>query len=583
MNALLVLLAVTAAAPTARPNVVVVLADDQGWGDLSVNGNTNLHTPNIDSLARDGARFDRFFVQPVCSPTRAELLTGRYHPRGGVRHVTSGGERLDLDEKTLADAFRAAGYATGCFGKWHNGTQFPYHPNGRGFDEYYGFTSGHWGEYYDPPLDHNGKTVRGNGYLPDDITSRAIRFVEASRKKGRPFFCYLAYNVPHSPMQVPDRHWRKFESLELKLLGPGPMKEDQAHTRAALAMCEGMDGNVGRLLKALDEQKLASDTIVVYFSDNGPNGPRWNGGMKGIKGSTDEGGVRSPLFVRWPGHIGKGLEMTPIAGAIDLYPTLAGLCGVRSAAGGQPFDGADLSPLLLGKVSRPPDRILFQHWNGRVSARSQRHRLDGVGRLYDMLADPGQTRDVSAADPAVKVRLTDAVARWRKDVLSELPEVDDRPFPIGHAAQPTATLPARDGVPRGGVKRSAGAPNCSFFTSWRTTEGAMTWNVEVATAGRYEAVVHYTCPAGDVGSSVELTLNKVKWAGQVEVAHDPPLRGREHDRVPRQGESYVKDFRPLSLGVVELPRGRGTLTLKAAKVPGKQVAEVRSVVLRYLP
>src|SRR5947208_17175354 len=186
-----------AADPPARPNVVVILTDDQGWGDLSVNGNTNLSTPHLDSLARDGAMFDRFFVQPVCSPTRAEFLTGRYHPRGGVRDVSTGGERLNTDAKTIADAFRAAGYATGCFGKWHNGSQYPYHPNGRGFDDYYGFTSGHWGGYFDPPLEHNGQPVQGNGYISHDLTDHTLAFLEKNR--GRPVFCYLPFNTQPSP------------------------------------------------------------------------------------------------------------------------------------------------------------------------------------------------------------------------------------------------------------------------------------------------------------------------------------------------------------------------------------------------
>src|SRR5512136_1913930 len=155
--ALAVHLAALAFAADRRPNIVIILADDQGWGDLSVHGNTNLATPKIDSLARDGALFERFYVCAVCAPTRAEFLTGRYHSRGGVRGVTSGVERLNLDEKTIADSFRAAGYATGAFGKWHNGTQYPYHPNARGFDEFYGFCSGHWGQYFDPLLEHNGK------------------------------------------------------------------------------------------------------------------------------------------------------------------------------------------------------------------------------------------------------------------------------------------------------------------------------------------------------------------------------------------------------------------------------------------
>jgi arylsulfatase A-like enzyme len=576
---LLPLLALLAAGPAAaeaptRPNVVVILTDDQGWGDLSINGNTNLATPHLDSLARDGAKFDRFFVQPVCSPTRAEFLTGRFHPRGGVRDVSTGGERLNLDEKTIADAFKAAGYATACFGKWHNGTQYPYHPNGRGFDEYYGFTSGHWGDYFAPPLDHNGKAVTGNGYLTDDLTDRAMAFIGANAAK--PFFCYLAYNTPHSPMQVPDRFWEKFRIAPLNMRHDSK-KEDLDHTRAALAMCENIDGNVGRLLRKLDETKLADRTIVVYFSDNGPNGWRWNGGMKGRKGSTDEGGVRSPLHVRWPGAIKPGTRVAEIAGAIDLLPTLAELCGVKPL--GKPLDGKSLAPLLLGAARNWPDRVLFQHWNGRVSARTQRFRLDADGKLFDMIADPGQTRDTTEAHPAEARRLADAVAAWKKDVLAGLSKKDDRPFPVGYREFPTTLLPARDGVPHGNVKRSARAPNCSYFTDWKTTDDRITWDVEVNTAGRYEVEILYASAKRNVGATVELSLGGAKVSAKVTEVHDPPARGAEHDRVPRQGESYVKDFKPLRLGVVELARGRGELTLRATDIPGDGVIEVRAVTL----
>lgn len=574
--ALLVAWPAPAAEPAARPNVVVILADDQGWGDLSLNGNTNLRTPHIDSLARDGARFDRFFVQPVCSPTRAEFLTGRWHPRGGVRGVSTGAERLDLGERTVAEAFAAAGYATGCFGKWHNGTQYPYHPNGRGFAEYYGFTSGHWGEYFDPPLDHNGKAVKGTGYITDDLIGRAIAFLTANAAAGRPSFCYLALNTPHSPMQVPDKYWRRFETAPLKLTGN--KKENPNHTRAALAMCENIDANVGRLLAALADRKLARNTVVVYFSDNGPNGPRWNGGMKGIKGSTDEGGVRSPLLVRWPGRVQPGTQVSVIAGAVDLYPTLIDLAGIPRV-GDKPFDGISLAPWLLDRGAKPAARVLFSHWAGRVSARDQRFRLDATGQLFDMAADPNQTTNVAADHPAEAKRLAAAVADWRRDVLGELLKADTRPFPVGHAKFPRTVLPARDGVPHGGVTRSAPAPNCSFFTTWAKPDDSVTWQIEVATPGRYEAVVHYTCPAADVGSVVELTLGTATWTGTVAAAHDPPLRGKAEDRVPRGAESYVKDFRPLSLGVVALPAGKGTLTLRAAKVPGARVADVRAVEL----
>src|SRR4051812_13171188 len=341
--------------PARRPNILVILSDDQGWGDLSFNGNTNLSTPTIDALARSGALFDRFFVCPVCAPTRAEFLTGRYHPRGGVHGVSTGGERLNLDERTIADCFKSAGYATAAFGKWHNGSQYPYHPNARGFDEYYGFTSGHWGAYFDPPLDHNGQPITGHGYITDDLTDHAIAFIE--QQKDRPFFCYLPFNTPHSPMQVPDPFWNKFAEKPLKLRATRPGIEEIPFTRAALAMCENIDQNVSRILHKLDELNLADNTIVIYFSDNGPNSWRWNGGMKGIKGSTDEGGVRSPFMIRWPGHIKPGARIAQIAGAIDLLPTLADLAGVTIPAG-KPLDGISLKPLLEANAANWPDRMI---------------------------------------------------------------------------------------------------------------------------------------------------------------------------------------------------------------------------------
>ena len=565
----------SAADDAKRPNIVVILADDQGWGDLSLNGNTNLSTPNIDSLARDGAAFERFFVCPVCSPTRAEFLTGRYHPRGGVWSTSTGGERLDLDEKTIAQTFQAAGYATGAFGKWHNGMQYPYHPNGRGFDEYYGFCSGHWGDYYSPPLEHNGRLVQGNGYITDDFTERAISFIEANRQ--RPFFCYLPLNTPHSPMQVPEHFYKKFQDADLKLRHEGRQPEDLDHTRAALAMCENIDWNVGRLLATLDELKLAENTIVLYFCDNGPNGWRFNGGMKGRKGSTDEGGVRSPLLVRWPARIKPSTKVRQIAAAIDLLPTLASMAGVPVASQ-KPLDGIDVSPTILGSAKEWPDRMIFSHWNGNVSVRTQQYRLDAGGKLYDMTTDPGQTRDISSQAPDVASRLAQAAASWKKELLPGLKN-DQRSFPVGYREFPITRLPARDGVPHGNVKRSARAPNCSYFTHWTSTGDRITWDIEVATAGRYEAVVYYTCAPRDVGSTIELSFGDSRLEAPVREAHDPPLVGAEHDLASRGSESYVKDFKPLSLGELKLEPGRGQLTLKALKIPGEQVMDVRLVLL----
>ena len=582
LAALVMLLATDATARAEqprRPNVVVILTDDQGWGDLSLNGNTNLATPHIDSLARDGAMFERFYVCPVCSPTRAEFLTGRYHVRGGVFRTSTGGERLDLDETTIAQAFKAAGYATGAFGKWHNGTQYPYHPNARGFDEFYGFCSGHWGDYFSPQLEHNGRLVQGDGYVTDDFTNRAMAFIEQHR--DQPFFCYLPLNTPHSPMQVPEKFYQKFAKDPIKLRYHEPDQEDLAMTRAALAMCENIDWNVGRLLARLDELNLAENTIVVYFCDNGPNSYRYNGGMRGRKGSTDEGGVRSPLLVRWPGKIAPGTRIEPIAAAIDLLPTLTALAGIEAAAQ-KSLDGVDVSPLLLGKRTTAADRMIFSHWSGRVSVRTQQYRLDHAGRLYDMQRDPGQQRDIAVEKPEVAKRLRQAVKVWRRDVLSELDKTN-RPYSVGYREFPQALLPARDGVPHGNVQRSGRAPNCSFFTGWTSPEDRITWDIEVATPGRYEVTVHYTCPADDVGSTIELSFGDSRLEARVSQAHDPPLEGASDDRVDRGSESYVKDFKPWTLGHINLPRGRGQLTLRALNVPGRSVMEVRYLVLKLLP
>jgi arylsulfatase A-like enzyme len=558
-----------------RPNIVVFLTDDQGWGDLSVHGNVNIKTPNIDSLARDGALFDRFFVCAVCAPTRAEFLTARYHSRGGVRGVSTGQERLNVDEKTIGDTFKAAGYATAAYGKWHNGTQYPYHPNARGFDDYYGFCSGHWGNYFDPILEHNGKIVRGKGYIIDDLTDHALKFI--AKNRNRPFFCYLPYNTPHSPFQVPNKFYDKFSDNPIQMRNRDPKKEELDKTRCALAMCENIDWNVGRVLRQLDKLKLAENTIVIYFSDNGPNSWRWNDGMKGRKGSTDEGGNRVPCLVRWPGHIKPGTKILQIAGAIDLLPTLADMAGIP-IVGSKQLDGISIKPFLLREADNWPDRMIFSHQRGRVSVRTQRYRLDHTGKLFDMTTDPGQYHDISKKKPKIAAKLREAVARWKDEVLPKSSK-DDRPFTVGYPEFPTTILPARDGVPHGNVKRSAGAPNCSFFTNWISTGDKITWDIEVANSGNYQAVIYYTCAKENIGSTVELDFNGSRIQAKVTRPHNPPLVGKEFDRCSRGSESYVKDFRPLHLGVFHLKKGRGLLALRALNVPGKQVMDVRAILL----
>ncbi|MGJ8695196.1 MAG: arylsulfatase [Verrucomicrobiaceae bacterium] len=563
-----------------HPNVVIFLADDQGWGDLSLHGNVDLNTPHIDSLAKDGAQFDRFFVCAVCAPTRAEFFTGRYHPRTGVSGVSTGRERLNIDEFTLGEAFKKAGYATGAFGKWHNGTQYPNHPNTRGYDEFYGFTSGHWGHYFSPSLDHNGRVVKGDGYLTDDLTTKAMGFIKEQAEGGKPFLAYLPYCTPHSPMQVPDEFWDRFKGKELKMIHREPKKEDQAHKRAALAMVENIDWNVGRVLKQLEDLKLEKDTIVIYFSDNGPNGNRWNGGMKGKKGTNDEGGLRVPFLIRWPGQIPAGRRVGEMGAAIDIFPTLAELTGIQRDEP-NPIDGVSLKPLLTGVDVDWPERTIFSTWANRFSLRTERYRLSDRGEIFDMKADPGQRKDLAKELPEVAKSLTEELGAWRATLPNRGERKELRPFLVGYPGGIDNQLPSRDGKSSGEVKRSSIHPNCSFFLNWTKPEDRIFWDVEVATGGDYEVELHYTCPAADVGSKIELSydLNGAKVVSSIEVAHDPPLIGAEQDRSPRT-ESLVKDFRVLNMGTIRLEKGQGRLSLRALEIPGKMVADIRLLNLR---
>ena len=575
-----------------QPNVIVMLADDAGWGDYSFNGNRQLATPNIDALAKGGAHFDRFFVQPVCSPTRSEFLTGRYHRRLGVYGVSTGQERMNLDEKTFADSFKAAGYVTGIFGKWHNGSQWPYHPLARGFDTFWGYTSGHWGEYFDAPLEHNGVMKPSKGYIVDVLTEKALQFID--RNKSKPFLCYVPFTTPHSPWSVPPEDWNRFKDKPITQTATNAQAEKLDETRCAQAMLENQDRNVGRILAKLKELNLENDTIVVYFSDNGPNGHRWTGGMKGTKATTDEGGVRSPLFIRWPGKIAAGSQVKPIAGAIDLSPTLHALAGVKRVSD-KPLDGRDLAPLLrTGLDADWAPRYIFNSWANNVSVRTQTHRLDNAGNLFDMIADPGQTTPIQAKQPDLAKELTNAVAAWRKELGIATPAtgkgkgkaanspgnaVDPRPLAIGYREFPITMLPARDGEPRGEMRRSSKAPNSSYFVNWTKPTDSAVWNIEVVTAGTYIVTLDYACAATDVGSKLELSFEGTLLKGKVSEAFDSPLKP-EQDTITRpDGESVMRDFRTMTLGEVRLEPGKGELRLRATDIPGKSVMDLRRVTM----
>ena len=559
-----------------HPNVVVFLTDDQGWGDLSINGNRNLATPNIDSIGKEGAIVNNFYVCAVCAPTRAEFLTGRYYPKTGVSGVSRGEGRLNPDETTIADIFKKHGYTTGAFGKWHNGTQSPYHPNDRGFDEFYGFTSGHWGAYFSPPLDHNKEKVKGNGYVIDDFTTRAIEFIKQNR--NGPFFCYVPYNTPHSPMIVDDKWFDKFADTDPEMKFHDQKREDINMTRAALAMVENIDWNVGRILDTLQELEIENNTIVLFFSDNGPNSYRWNGGMKGRKGSIDEGGLRSPFLIRWPKKISAQQDVQPVTAAIDLLPTLAELAGLKVNTA-KPIDGRSFAKLLTGTASNGPDRLLFTIWRkNKVSVRTNRFRLDATGALFDINQDRGQSTDVSIQHPERTAELKKAAAEFNREMQLHFAAYANRPFSVGYAQ--STTLPARDGIAEGAtISRSAKAPNNSFFENWVSEKDSIVFDVDVKQTGSFQAIVYYTCRAQDVGVAIRFSEEGGdSTQASVTKAFDPPFYDKSKERM-ENSHYIVKDFKPLNLGTLKLRKGRQLLRLTAPSIVGEEAIDFHSIEL----
>ncbi|SFD43347.1 arylsulfatase [Spirosoma endophyticum] len=567
--------AATSSPPAAaKPNVVFILTDDQGWGDLSLHGNRWVETPTLDRLANSGAQFERFFVSPLCAPTRASLLTGRYHLRTGTVSVTQGWERMRSTELTLAEVFRQNGYATGCFGKWHNGEHAPEDPNGQGFDEFLGFCGGHWNNYFDTDLQHNDRMVSTHGFITDVLTDAALTFM--SQHKTRPFFCYVPFNAPHSPHQVADRYFDKYKAKGLD--------DEQA---SIYGMVENVDDNVKRLLARLDQLGLTQNTIVVFATDNGPNGHRFNGKMKGIKGSVDEGGVRVPLFVRWPGKIRPQTWIRPNTAHIDLLPTLVVLCSLRFVPL-NPIDGRSLAGNLLGQTDTLPDRMLFTHVGGMSagglpaepgSIRTSQYRLvleKEQTRLYDMLGDPSQSTDLAAGQPQQVRTLQAAYERWFGDVCQTIRP--SRPVPVA-ARRVLLQAPEAHFTGKVRYKQGNGWAN-DWLINWQSPADSIWWDVEVERPGVYQMSLQYTAGEAALGTRLTLTAGTKTLQQTLQTSFDPPLKPSP-DRIPRK-EVYEKPWAWLGLGKLKLPGGHHRILLQASSVPHGQVADVKALLLTAL-
>ncbi|MBS0266181.1 MAG: arylsulfatase [Planctomycetes bacterium] len=426
-----------------RPNIILLITDDQGYGDLSCHGNPILKTPHLDRLYKDGVRFRDFHVSPTCAPTRSALMTGRHEFRNGVTHTVFERERLTLDATTLAQVLKTGGYRTGIFGKWHLGDEPDHWPSRRGFDEMFIHGAGGIGQsypgscgdapgntYFDPAILHNGKFEKTQGYCTDVFFRQATEWID-SVKGTTPFFCYIATNAPHDPLQVRDADLARYAD---KVTDPNVAK--------FFGMIANIDDNVGRLLDRLTDWNIDRDTLFLFMNDNGgTQGVRvFNAGMRGQKGSAWLGGTRAANFWRWPRRLKPG-NVDQLCAHIDILPTLAEIAGVPlDGPLRQQVEGRSLVPLLTNPNADWPERILFTHvgrWPKgtspaefkyrQCSVRSPRWHLvsdqqknDKNWQLFDVVADPGETTNVAAANPDVVARLDAAYDAWWASVQPQL-------------------------------------------------------------------------------------------------------------------------------------------------------------------
>jgi arylsulfatase A len=546
------------AADTAPPNVLLIVTDDQGWWDLGAHGNPVLRTPRLDALCRESVEFTRFYVSPVCSLTRASIMTGRYPLRTGCFDTRFGHDTLAKSEITIGDVFKKAGYRTALFGKWHQGRYMPYHPNERGFAEFLGFWQyGHVERYFHPDrIWHNRRPVACRGHITELITEAAVNFIAATKQ---PFFCFVAYNAPHAP-------WIAEDELTKHYLSQG-VNYDDARIYALVEQC---DHNIGRLLDALEQQHLAESTIVLFMSDNGGISDHYRANLRGKKGSVYEGGVRSPLAVRWPGRFPAGAKLDAMAAAIDLLPTLA-----EAAAADLPsdrvIDGRSLLSILKAGAGESPHRRLYHAWNrGRPDADrnwavcDDRYKLVN-GELYDLSNDPAEQHDLAAQHP-------DKVSEMRQDFLAWFDDVsagqqfDRALIEVGREDENPVELQASWARLGGAnIRYTFDAYDWDVIDGWNQPGESASWNLQIVRPGRYRIAAAYAAEQSQRGGRFSVRVGDAQLAGVVE---------------PSPASSA---FVERQLGELDLLPGAQRLTFEVDRVIGEQLMSLNGVILTYIP
>jgi arylsulfatase A len=561
-----------------QPNILLIVTDDQGYWDTGISGNPDIETPNMDRLAKEGVQFSRFYCAPVCAPTRAGLMTGRYYLRTGLYNTRFGGDTLGKNEITVAELLKTAGYRTGLFGKWHLGKYHGYQPNQRGFDEFLGHYHGHLERYSFPDqIYHNGEPVEARGYVTDLFTEAAMDFIEASQRKKEKFFCYLAYNAPHSPFLLDTSHFDQPEGDKIleKYLNKGLAMRDAR----IYSLVERIDINLGRLFEKVDQLGLREDTVVLFMSDNGGVSRHFKAGLNGNKASVYEGGVRSPLFVRWPGHFPSGGVVEAQASHVDLLPTFCDLAGVPLPQD-RAIDGKSLLPLLKQGAGESHQEYVYHTWDRyfpnpdrRWSVSDQRWKLVGLfgaesepspskWKLFDLQADPGETTNLLSSEPEQVKRLRREFVGWFDEVTDGV-EYRPAPIPVGNPAEnPVAIQPSWAKWEGENIQYTFDGYDWDSIDGWKVPGEYAEWNLDVRQAGTYEVTIAYGCSPVRMGGKLRVS------AGNAALEFDVAPTGN--------GEVFVRK----TIGILELPGGSVNLKAEVAEIAGDELMRLNQIWLR---
>ncbi|QDT44699.1 Arylsulfatase precursor [Gimesia alba] len=514
-------------------NVILIMTDDQGGWDYGFMGNKHLNTPNLDAMAAGGARLSRFYVSPVCTPTRANLMTGRYNYRTRAIDTYIGRAMMEPEETTIAEVLAPAGYKTGIFGKWHLGDSYPMRPQDQGFQEVLVHRGGGIGQpsdppegvgkYTDPVLFHNGEQKQMKGYCTDIYFDHAMKFIEQNEALDKPTFIYLATNAPHGPFHdVPEDLRQKYKAMDLNDAYGFDLNKRRKNeklfdnTSRIFSMIENIDQNIGKLFQHLKKIGAYDNTLVLFLNDNGPNGPRFVGAHRGMKGRVNEGGIRSVLLAHWPAQLKAGTVNNRIAAHYDVFPTILAATGVDKPEALK-LDGVNVLPLLKNQAESWPERALFLQWHRgdeptpRTNAAvvTQNYKMtfskeNEPGKLFDLTKDPAESKDLADKKAKLAKKLTRQYNNWFADVSSTRPDNYAPPrIHVGNPKEPTTVLTRQDW-------RYSGPKG----KGW-TRDARGNWLVTVEQAGSYDIKVQFQKQEDRVTTELTVQLGDDQFQAKV--------------------------------------------------------------------